>query len=418
MKPLGEFVLRRALVGRPALARPLSSSVNLSPVQVRDPALVDLVARCAGANTAIARLAADAGGHRGRADRQSGGGQGAARRPAGARRAARARRFRHRLFQPELPAALPASTSSRSTGASSRRSAAIANSQAVIQAIVALGRALGLTLLAEGVETEEQRVLLRLAGCEEMQGFLFARPGAARGARPPAASRAASAGPARLRRRRLSPDIPPPAALDTTRKPRCPEQRMIPNAWQGFDFGLGEDVDMLRDTARGFAQDKIAPRADEIDKTNTFPRDLWPQMGALGLLGITVEEEWGGAGHGLSRPLRRDGGGLARLGFGRPVLRRAFQSLRQPDPAQRQRRAAQQIPAQADLRRACRRARDVRARRRLRRGVDAHPRREEGRPLRPQRLEVLDHQRAGGRDARGLRQDRSGRRRRAASPPS
>ena len=54
---------------------------------------------------------------------------------------------------------------------------------------------------------------------------------------------------------------------------------MIPNAWQGFDFGLGEDVDMLRDTARGFAQDKIAPRADEIDKTNTFPRDLWPQLG-------------------------------------------------------------------------------------------------------------------------------------------
>src|SRR5215212_867615 len=73
---------------------------------------------------------------------------------------------------------------------------------------------------------------------------------------------------------------------------------MIPNAWQGFDFGLGEDVDMLRTTARGFAQDKIAPRAEEIDKTNTFPRDLWPQMGALGLHGITVEDEYGGAGLG------------------------------------------------------------------------------------------------------------------------
>jgi isovaleryl-CoA dehydrogenase len=73
---------------------------------------------------------------------------------------------------------------------------------------------------------------------------------------------------------------------------------MIPNAWQGFDFGLGEDVDMLRDTARSFANDKIAPRADEIDKTNKFPRDLWPQLGALGLLGITVEEEFGGAGMG------------------------------------------------------------------------------------------------------------------------
>src|SRR3954451_1709997 len=73
---------------------------------------------------------------------------------------------------------------------------------------------------------------------------------------------------------------------------------MIPNAWQGFDFGLGTDIDMLRDTTRSFADDKIAPRADEIDKTNTFPRDLWPQMGSLGLHGITVEEEWGGAGLG------------------------------------------------------------------------------------------------------------------------
>ena len=73
---------------------------------------------------------------------------------------------------------------------------------------------------------------------------------------------------------------------------------MIPNAWRGFDFGLAEEVDMLRDTAGGFAQDKIAPRADEIDRTNQFPRDLWPQMGDLGLLGITVEEEFGGAGLG------------------------------------------------------------------------------------------------------------------------
>jgi isovaleryl-CoA dehydrogenase len=73
---------------------------------------------------------------------------------------------------------------------------------------------------------------------------------------------------------------------------------MISNAWQGFDFGLGADIDMLRDTARGFAQGKIAPRADEIDRSNTFPRDLWPQLGALGLLGITVEEEWGGSGLG------------------------------------------------------------------------------------------------------------------------
>jgi isovaleryl-CoA dehydrogenase len=73
---------------------------------------------------------------------------------------------------------------------------------------------------------------------------------------------------------------------------------MLRNAWNGFDFGLGEDVEMLRKTATDFAQDKIAPRADEIDRTNTFPRDLWPQMGALGLLGVTVEEEYGGTGLG------------------------------------------------------------------------------------------------------------------------
>ncbi len=73
---------------------------------------------------------------------------------------------------------------------------------------------------------------------------------------------------------------------------------MIPNAWAGFDFGLGEDIDRLRDTVGEFSRDKIAPRADEIDRSNTFPRDLWPQMGELGLLGITVEEELGGSGMG------------------------------------------------------------------------------------------------------------------------
>src|SRR5579871_1611345 len=73
---------------------------------------------------------------------------------------------------------------------------------------------------------------------------------------------------------------------------------MIPNAWSGFDFGLGEDIDALRDSVRGFSDNEIAPRADEIDRTNQFPRDLWPRMGALGLHGITVEEEYGGSGLG------------------------------------------------------------------------------------------------------------------------
>ena len=72
----------------------------------------------------------------------------------------------------------------------------------------------------------------------------------------------------------------------------------IPNAWVGFDFGLGPDVEMLRKSVHDFAQDRIAPRADAIDRDNTFPRDLWPEMGALGLHGITVEEEYGGSGLG------------------------------------------------------------------------------------------------------------------------
>ncbi len=73
---------------------------------------------------------------------------------------------------------------------------------------------------------------------------------------------------------------------------------LIPNSWTGFDFGLGEDLDRLRQSVAAFARDRIAPRAAEIDRSNTFPRDLWPQMGELGLLGITVEEEWGGTGMG------------------------------------------------------------------------------------------------------------------------
>jgi len=67
---------------------------------------------------------------------------------------------------------------------------------------------------------------------------------------------------------------------------------------QEFDFGLGEQADLLRDAVADFAADRIAPRAEEIDRTNLFPRDLWPELGALGLLGITVEQSWGGTGLG------------------------------------------------------------------------------------------------------------------------
>jgi isovaleryl-CoA dehydrogenase len=73
---------------------------------------------------------------------------------------------------------------------------------------------------------------------------------------------------------------------------------MIANSLPGLDFDLGSDIDLLRDTVRSFAEAKIAPIAEELDRSNSFPRALWPELGALGLLGITVEEEWGGAGLG------------------------------------------------------------------------------------------------------------------------
>jgi isovaleryl-CoA dehydrogenase len=65
-----------------------------------------------------------------------------------------------------------------------------------------------------------------------------------------------------------------------------------------FDFGHGDDVDLLRETVRGFASDRVAPRAADIDRDNVFPRDLWPELGELGLLGITVDEQFGGSGLG------------------------------------------------------------------------------------------------------------------------
>ena len=68
--------------------------------------------------------------------------------------------------------------------------------------------------------------------------------------------------------------------------------------FQSLDFDLGETADMIRDTVASFTADKITPRAAEIDSSNKFPRDLWPELGNLGLLGITVEEEFGGAGLG------------------------------------------------------------------------------------------------------------------------
>ena len=67
---------------------------------------------------------------------------------------------------------------------------------------------------------------------------------------------------------------------------------------QGLNFDLGETADMLRETLRRFAAAEIAPRAAEIDRENSFPADLWPKLGAVGVLGITVGEAYGGAAMG------------------------------------------------------------------------------------------------------------------------
>ncbi len=73
---------------------------------------------------------------------------------------------------------------------------------------------------------------------------------------------------------------------------------MIPNQYPSMKFDLGDTAEMIRDTVRSFASDELAPRAAGIDATDTFPADIWQKMGELGLLGITVEEEWGGSGLG------------------------------------------------------------------------------------------------------------------------
>jgi len=65
-----------------------------------------------------------------------------------------------------------------------------------------------------------------------------------------------------------------------------------------FDFGLGEELDEVRTQVRRFARERIAPRAEQIDRSNEFPRDLWPELGDAGLLGITIPDRWGGANLG------------------------------------------------------------------------------------------------------------------------
>ena len=168
----------------------LSVAVNLSPLQIRDRWLVDLVADImAETGIAASRVVLEVTEGVLIDNPQEAQARLEALRALGVR--LRARRFRHRLFEPQLPAEVsvrPAQDRPRFRGVA-RPSG---NTGAIIQSIVTLGHALGMKVLAEGVENDEQRVLLRLAGCDEMQGFLFAMPGAGRGNRPGSARRHAS----------------------------------------------------------------------------------------------------------------------------------------------------------------------------------------------------------------------------------
>jgi hypothetical protein len=192
---------------------------------------------------------------------------------------------------------------------------------------------------------------------------------------------------------------------------------MISNSLPGLDFDLGSDIDMLRDTVRAFAQGKDRAATPTRSIAATVFRASCGRSSARSGCSASPSKKNGAARDGLSRPLRRHGGDFARFGRDRPVLRRAFEPVRQSDPAQRQRRAEKALSAEADFRRACRRARHVGARRRLGRGLDAHARRPQAATVIAQRHENVDHQRA--LPTRSWSMPRPSRPpARAASPPS
>ena len=170
---------------------------------------------------------------------------------------------------------------------------------------------------------------------------------------------------------------------------------MIPNAIRAFNFDLGETADAIRETVRDFAQDKIAPRADEIDRTQPVSRAIcgrrWARSACTASRSRRSTAARGSAISSTCVAMEEVSRASASVGLSygahsnlcvNQIRRNGTDGAEAP------------LPAEADLRRACRRARHVGAGRRLRRRLDAHPRREEGRPLRPQRHQDVDHQRA------------------------
>ena len=163
---------------------------------------------------------------------------------------------------------------------------------------------------------------------------------------------------------------------------------------------------------------EIAPRAAEIDRSNQFPRDLWPKIGALGLHGITVEEEYGGTGlgyleHCIAMEEMSRASAAVGLSYGAHSNLCVNQIRRNGSEAQKRKYLPKLISGEHVGALAMSEPGAG-----SRRGVDEDPRRQEGRPLCAQRQQDVDHQRSGRRHAGGLRQDRSSTPARAASPPS
>ena len=174
-----------------------------------------------------------------------------------------------------------------------------------------------------------------------------------------------------------------------------------------FDFQLGEMADQIRDTTRRFAEEKIMPLADKVDREDWFPRDLWPQMGELGLHGITVDEEDGGLGLGyLEHAIAVEEISRASASIGLSYGAHS-KFMHQPDPPLGLAGAEGQISARTDLGRACRFAGHVGSGRGQRCGRHEAEGRSSAGWLSAQRHQILDHQFDRGRHAGRLCQDAS-----------